>query len=197
MYNGDVRKFAKDMKNKFNDIISVGNTNFSTINDEQLLDEDFKVNEAVIVKEYKTPEEYRKGKFKVYLRKDGNLNLTFRLGEEVIGWEIQIDSVDNVFDLFGKAGKYPARIQETVSKEKLIDEGDVTLGVQRHGYHEYILKGKKFDTKLHLRVIELKDQKQWLAFSSFVKEPVESTTDDGIWDIREDENKDLSFESLD
>ena len=197
LYNGDVRKFAKDMKNKFNDIISVGNTNFSTINDEQLLDEDFKVNEAVIVKEYKTPEEYRKGKFKVYLRIDGNLNLTFRLGEEVIGWEIQIDSVDNVFDLFGKAGKYPARIQETVSKEKLIDEGDVTLGVQRHGYHEYILKGKKFDTKLHLRVIELKDQKQWLAFSIFVKEPVESTTDDGIWDIREDENKDLSFESLD
>ena len=78
----------------------------------------------------------------------------------------------------------------------MIDEGDVELGVQRHGYHEYILKGKKFDTKLHLRVIDLKDQKQWIAFSSFVKEPVESSTDDGIWDIRTDENKDLSFTTL-
>ena len=98
--------------------------------------------------------------------------------------------------MFGKAGKYPARIQQTVSKEKLIDKGSVELGVQRHGYHEYILKGEKFDTKLHLRVVPLKDQKQWIAFSSFVKEPVEPSTDDGIWDIREDENKDLSFESL-
>ena len=79
---------------------------------------------------------------------------------------------------------------------KIIDSGNIELGVQRDGYHEYFLKGKKFDTKLHLRVVPLKEQKQWIAFSSFVKEPVESSTDDGIWDIREDENKDLSFETL-
>ena len=86
--------------------------------------------------EYKTPEEYRNGKFKLYKRKDENLSLTFLLDDTKIGWEIQIDSDDNIFDLFGKAGKYPAQVQTTVSKEKLIDEGDVELGVQRHGYHE-------------------------------------------------------------
>ena len=147
--------------------------------------------------DYKTPEEYRNGQFKLYKRKDENLSLTFLLGDKKIGWEIQIDSDDNIFDLFGKAGKYPAQVQTTVSKEKLIDEGDVELGVQRHGYHEYILKGKKFDTKLHLRVVPLKNQKQWVAFSSFVKEPVEPKSDDGIWDINEDKNKSLSFTSLD
>ena len=147
--------------------------------------------------EYKPPDNYRNGKIKLYKREDENLSLTFLLDDVKFGWEIQIDSDDNVFDLFGKAGKYPAQVQRTVSKEKLIDEGDVELGVQRHGYHEYILKGKKFDTKLHLRVVPLKNQKQWIAFSSFVKEPVEPKSDDGIWDIREDKNKDLSFSSLD
>tara|TARA_Y100000401_G_scaffold76798_1_gene62523 strand:- start:1347 stop:3206 length:1860 start_codon:yes stop_codon:yes gene_type:complete len=194
---GSPKELGKAMKDdKMDGIILLDNIHFSTANEKEAEKVEVETNPDVIVKEYKTPEKYRKGNFKLYLRKDENLNLTFQLGEEVIGWEIQIDSIDNVFDLFGKAGKYPARIQETVSKEKLIDKGSVELGVQRHGYHEYILKGEKFDTKLHLRVVPLKDQKQWIAFSSFVKEPVEPSTDDGIWDIREDENKDLSFESL-
>ena len=152
--------------------------------------------EDVKKEEYKTPENYRNGEFKLYKREDENLSLTFLLDDVKFGWEIQIDSDDNVFDLFGKAGKYPAQVQTTVSKEKLIDEGDVKLGVQRHGYHEYFLKGEKFDTKLHLRVVDMKEQKQWIAFSSFVKEAVEPSSDDGIWDIREDENKDLSFTTL-
>ena len=193
----NIEKFAIDLKNKLVGIISLNKGKYSVLGKDELLDLKFRDDDKIVRKEYKTPEEFRKGEFKVYLRKDENLNLTFLLGDETIGWEIDIDSIDNVFDLFGKAGKYPARVQETVSKEKLVDEGDVELGVQRHGYHEYILKGKKFDTKLHLRVVELKGQKQWIAFSSFVKEPVEPSTDDGIWDIREDKNKDLSFETLD
>ncbi len=194
---GSPKELGKAMKDdKMDGIILLDNIHFTTANEKEAEKVEVETDPDVIVKEYKTPEKYRKGDFKLYLRKDENLNLTFQLGEEVIGWEIQIDSIDNIFDLFGKAGKYPARIQQTVSKEKLIDKGSVELGVQRHGYHEYILKGEKFDTKLHLRVVPLKDQKQWIAFSSFVKEPVEPSTDDGIWDIREDENKDLSFESL-
>ena len=160
----------------------------------------FVADDSVIEKDdsdYKTPKNYRNGKFKLYLRKDENLSLTFMLDDVKLGWEIDIKSVDDVFDLFGKAGKYPAQVQRTVSKEKLIDEGDVELGVQRHGYHEYFIKGDKFDTKLHLRVIPLKGQKQWLAFTSFEDEPVDPKSDDGIWDIREDKNKDLSFSTLD
>jgi len=195
LFDGDEKKFADYLLNQADEIIHQGKGEYtaSDVKDEKFITDHNKLQKE----EYKTPEEYRKGKFKLYLRKDENLNLTFRLGDETIGWEIDIKSIDNVFDLFGKAGKYPARVQETVSKEKLVDEGDVELGVQRHGYHEYMLKGKKFETKLHLRVVDLKDQKQWIAFSSFTKEPVEPSTDDGIWDIREDKNKDLSFESLD
>ena len=183
IFGKDVQKFRKYLRAQ-EDLIYEGENKWSA--DSDVLEKN----------EYKTPDEYRNGDFKLYKRKDGNLSLTFLLDDVKVGWEIQIDSDDNIFDLFGKAGKYPAQVQTTVSKEKLIDEGDVKLGVQRHGYHEYFLKGEKFDTKLHLRVVDLKDKKQWIAFSSFVKEAVEPSSDDGIWDIREDENKDLSFTTL-
>ena len=185
VFDSNSRKLRLHLKNEAEDVNYEGQNNFSA-------------KEEIIEKgDYKTPEEYRKGQFKLYLRKDGNLSLTFLLGDEKIGWTIQIESVDNIFDLFGKAGKYPAEVQETVSKEKLVDEGEVELGVQRHGYHEYFLKGEKFDTKLHLRVVPIKEKKSWVAFSSFVKEPVEPKSDDGIWDIRQDKNKSLSFDALD
>jgi len=184
IFEGDMEKFTKWINQQIG-INYDGGKRYSA--DEDVLNKS----------EYKTPDEYRKGDFKLYKRKDDNLSLTFLLDDVKLGWEIQIDSDDDIFDLFGKAGKYPAQVQTTVSKEKLIDEGEVELGVQRHGYHEYFIKGKKFDTKLHLRVVDLKGQKQWIAFSSFVKEAVKPSSDDGIWDIREDENKDLSFTTLD
>tara|TARA_R100000008_G_scaffold40297_2_gene23109 strand:+ start:4149 stop:6677 length:2529 start_codon:yes stop_codon:yes gene_type:complete len=186
VFNGDSKKLKNHLMNEANDISYSGNNEFSGM-------------ENVLEKEdnYKTPEQYRHGKFKLYLREDDNLSLTFLLDDVKFGWEIKIESIDDVFDLFGKAGKYPAQVQKTVSREKLVDEGDVKLGVQRHGYHEYFLNGDKFETKLHLRVVPLDEKKQWIAFSSFTKEPVEPKSDDGIWDIREDKNKDLSFTSLD
>ena len=187
LYDGNSKKLIEYLKNQAEDIIYSGNNQF--IADDSVIEKD--------ESDYKTPKNYRNGKFKIYLRKDENISFTFMLDDVKLGWEIQIKSIDDVFNLFGKAGKYPAQVQTTVSKEKLIDEGDIELGVQRHGYHEYFLKGDKFDTKLHLRVIPLKGQKQWLAFTSFEDEPVEPKTDDGIWDIREDKNKDLSFTTLD
>jgi hypothetical protein len=187
IFDNNEKKLIEYLKNQADEINYSKNNNF--IADDTVIEKDDS--------DYKTPENYRNGKFKLYLRKDENLSLTFMLDDVKLGWEIQIKSVDDVFNLFGKAGKYPAQVQTTVSKEKLIDEGDVELGVQRHGYHEYFLKGEKFDTKLHLRVIPIKEQKQWLAFTSFEDKPVEPKTDDGIWDIREDKNKDLSFTTLD
>tara|TARA_R110000824_G_scaffold67162_6_gene173949 strand:+ start:103 stop:2625 length:2523 start_codon:yes stop_codon:yes gene_type:complete len=184
IFNSNSKKLSKYLTNQAEEIIFEGGNIYSA-------------NEEIIEKgEYKTPEEYREGEFKLYKREDGNLSLTFLLKDEKLGWEIKIEKDDDIFDLFGKAGKYPAKVQTTVSRDKLVDEGKVTLGVQRHGYHEYFLKGDKFDTKLHLRVVPIDEEKKWIAFTSFVEEPVKPSTDDGIWDFREEENKDLSFEGL-
>ena len=183
IWDNDSKKLSNYLKNKADEIIFEGNSTFT-------------IDVDVLEKSYKTPEEYRKGQFKIYSRQDGNLSLTFLLGGEKMGWEIKIKEDDDIFDLFGKTKKFPAKVQETVSKEKLIDSGKVELGVQRHGYHEYILNGEKFQTKIHVRVVPLEGEKRWIVFSSKEQEPVDSDTDDGIWDIREDKNKDLSFEGL-
>jgi len=139
-----------------------------------------------MLKSYKTPEEYRSGEFKIYMRKDNNLNIVMKLGDESINWLVDIQDEEELFDMFGKAGKYPAEVAKTIDKEKTIDTGKVKLGVQRHGYHEYFLEGNKFETKLHIRVLPVKDKKMWLAWTGYEQKPVDEEEDKGIWNIYED-----------
>tara|TARA_R110002167_G_scaffold65864_13_gene186430 strand:- start:2882 stop:5374 length:2493 start_codon:yes stop_codon:yes gene_type:complete len=142
--------------------------------------------EKDIEKAYKTPKEYRHGKFKLYYKDNENLSILFNLDKETIGWEIDIDNEEDIFSLFGKSGKFPAQIERHFREGKLIDSGNVELGVQRNGYHEYILEGNKFDTKFHVRVIPVKDKEMWLAWTGLETKPVDSDTDAGIWDITND-----------
>ena len=149
--------------------------------------------EPELLKAYKTPEEYREGEFKLYSREDDNLNLSISVGDETMHWYIEIGEESNLFDLFGKAGKYPAEVAKNVSKEKVIDSGKIGLGLQRHGYHEYFLKGNKFETKLHIRVLPVKDKKMWLAWTGFKQKPAKKDDDEGIWNIYEDRFNELTI----
>jgi len=137
--------------------------------------------------EYKTPEEYRKGGFKVYSRKDDDLNLVIKLKDTVLTWTIDINNDDDIFNLFGKAGKFPAKVATTTATEgKIIDEGEIELGVQRDGYHEYFLNGNKFETKLHIRVVPVDEQEMWLAWTGYKQTPADKEGDEGLWNINED-----------
>ena len=144
-----------------------------------------------MIEKYETPKKYREGEFKVYRKDNNNLSIMFKLDEELIGWEIDIEEEDDIFSLFGKSGKFPAQVENKFRKGKLIDSGKVKLGVQRHGYHEYFLEGNKFETKFHVRVIPVKGKDMWLAWTGVETEPVNPETDDGIWDIREDKKSKL------
>jgi hypothetical protein len=137
--------------------------------------------------------ESEKAEFKVYSRKDGNLDFIVNYKGENLSWYIDLDSDDDIFSLFGKATKFPAQISTNVSKEKLIDLGDVEMGVQRHGYHEYILNGNKFETKIHFRVVPVEGKDMWLAWTGYEQKPVDKDTDEGIWNIYEDKFKDLKY----
>ena len=153
----------------------------------KLYSEDDKImQEGDILKEYKTPKEYQEGNFKLYLRDDENLNLVIRLEDETLNWLIDLEKDDDIFDLFGKAGKYPAQVAQNISKKKIIDSGKIKLGVQKNGYHEYFLNGNKFETKLHLRVIEAEDKTMWLAWTGYKQTPADTDSDAGLWDITED-----------
>lgn len=149
--------------------------------------------DKVVKADYKTPEEYLDGKFKIYLRDDDNLDLSIKLGDENLIWYIELDSEDALFDLFGKAGKYPAMVAKSKSRGKVIDYGDIKLGIQRDGYHEYFLKGNKFETKMHLRVVPVKGKKMWLAWTGFKQTPADKEGDEGKWNIYEDRYNSLTI----
>ena len=137
--------------------------------------------------EYKTPSEYRSGGFKIYSRKDDDLNLTIKLKDTTISWTIDINNDDDIFNLFGKAGKFPAQVSTTPAIDgKIIDEGEIELGVQKQGYHEYFLKGNKFETKLHVRVVPVDGNEMWLAWTGYKQTPADKEGDEGLWDINKD-----------
>ena len=73
-----------------------------------------------------------------------------------------------------------------MDKEKIIDEGEVKLGVQRTGYHEYFLEGNKFETKIHFRVIPAEEGKMWIAFTGYKQSPADKDKDKGLWNIYDD-----------
>ena len=148
--------------------------------------------EDSIKKAYKTPEEYQQGEFKIYMRKDNNLNIVMKLGDESINWLVDTQDEEEIFDMFGKAGKYPAEVAKNIDKEKTLDTGTVKLGIQRHGYHEYFLEGNKFETKLHVRVLPVKGERMWLAWTGYEQKPADKEGDEGIWNIYEDK-----FSSID
>jgi len=149
-------------------------------------DPDKIMQETNILKQYKTPKEYQNGKFKLYLREDENLNLVIKLKDETLNWLIDLEKDDDIFKLFGKANKYPAQVAENISKKKIIDSGEIGLGVQKNGYHEYFLKGNKFETKLHLRVLEAEGKTMWLAWTGYKQKPADKEGDAGLWNIYED-----------
>jgi len=154
----------------------------------------FKAEEDIIVK-YKTPEDIRHGDFKLYMREDDNLQLLISTNK-LLAWTIKIGSVDDIFNLFGKSKKFPAKIEDNISKDRLVDQGKIELGVQRHGYHEYILEGNKFSSKLHFRVLPVKGADYWLAFTGIQIKPVDEKSDEGVWDVYNDKYKSLSFSGL-
>ena len=152
----------------------------------RLFAHDDKIMKDPIIKEYKTPKEFQEGNFKLYMRKDDNVDLSISLGDENLVWFIDLQGEDALFELFGKAGKFPAQVSKSKDREKLIDKGKIRLGVQRHGYHEYFLEGNKFETKLHLRVIPVNDEEMWLAWTGYKQSPADKEGDEGLWNIYED-----------
>ena len=121
------------------------------------------------------------------LREDGNLDFILKLDESRNFWMIDITELDDVYDLFGKSQKFPAIVGKDLGPHrKEIDSGDVELGVQRDGYHEYKITGDKFDTRFHVRVVPLDEKKTWVVWTGKKQEMLDLDSDENLWDITED-----------
>ena len=129
------------------------------------------------------------------MRKDDNLDLSIKIGDENLVWFIDLQGEDALFELFGKAGKFPAQVSKTKDREKLVDKGTIELGVQKEGYHEYFLKGNKFETKLHVRVVPVDGKEMWLAWTGYKQTPADKKSDTGLWNIYNDRYKKLTIPS--
>jgi len=141
----------------------------------------------------KDKEDTKMGTFKLVVRKDDNLDLIINYKDETFAWTIDIQDTEDIYNLFGKAGKFPAEITTKTNSKKLLDKGKIELGVQKDGYHEYRINGDKFETRLHFRVVPVKEQDKWLVWTGFKQEMLDSSEDKGLWDISEDSHKKLTM----
>ena len=72
-------------------------------------DPSIKLADDDIKKEYKTPKEYQAGEFRIYAREDDNIHFSLQLGDETLHWTIDLENEEELFDLFGAAGRIPCR----------------------------------------------------------------------------------------
>ena len=132
-------------------------------------------------------------KFELWRREDDNLNLIIiSEGKEYI-WRIEQDEKMDLYNLFGKADKYLAQIDDEADKVKLISEGGAVIGSQRDGYHEYILDSKMYDGKIHFRVVPIKDERKWIVWTGYKTKPTPKSSDEGLVNIYDDKYKKLKF----
>jgi len=133
------------------------------------------------------------GEFEVRQREDGNLDFVIQTEKDRMAWLIDLDKPEDIFDLFGKSGKYPARVSEKIDSTKIIDSGELIFGVQRDGYHEYRMEGDKFQTRIHFRVVPLDEKKSWIVFTGKKQDMLNDKSDEGIIDITKDKYSNLEL----
>tara|TARA_R110002110_G_scaffold14868_18_gene68189 strand:- start:3514 stop:6402 length:2889 start_codon:yes stop_codon:yes gene_type:complete len=150
-------------------------------------------NDEAIKIDRKTPDKYEDGKYEIWRRGDGDLNLLLELHNRKLMWRIEQDTTDDLFNLFGKADKFKAEIDSTLDKGKLLDKGVVKLGSQRDGYHEYILTGDLHKGKMHFRIVTMAGNLKWITWTGYEQEPTLESSDEGLWDITQDRHKSTTY----
>ena len=133
------------------------------------------------------------GEFEVRQREDGNLDFVIQTDKDRMAWLIDLEKPEDIFDLFGKSGKYPAKVSEKIDSTKIIDSGELIFGVQRDGYHEYRMEGDKFQTRIHFRVVPLDEKKSWIVFTGKKQDMLDDKSDEGIIDITKDKYSNLEL----
>jgi|TARA_B100000035_G_scaffold211741_1_gene181369 hypothetical protein len=168
-FDGDVKRFKKWLITQEDIVYDKTNETFTANN------------EMIEKQPKKNPKE---GNYIIQKREDGNLELIIKTSEKTMAWLFDIETTSDVYNLFGKSGKFPAKIITSGVKEgKVIDSGKIILGVQKDGYHEYKLEGDKFDTRLHVRVVPLDGKDTWVTWTGKKQTMLDSKEDEGVWDI--------------
>ena len=125
----------------------------------------------------------KNGKFQLWANQDRNLYFVIEYKDDKMIWKIDTNSDEEVYDLLGEAGKYPATATRDLEQKILLDKGNLILGAQRDDYHEYIIKGEDIISKLHVRYLPVDGKEMFLAWTGYENKPTPETSDDGKIDI--------------
>ncbi len=131
--------------------------------------------------------------YEIWRREDGDLNFIYQIKDKTFSWRIEQDKIEDIYELFGKAERYLAEYTKDVDKTKKVDEGEIKVGSQRDGYHEYFLEGKMYSGKIHFRVVKIMDEDKWIVFTGYKEEPTDKDSDEGLWNITEDKYINITF----
>ena len=153
----------------------------------------FSYDEKVLVKDEEPIVKVDENKYEIWKREDGDLNFVYNYKGKELSWRIEQEDTEDIYELFGKAGKYRAQLEDKVDKVKLLDKGTLKLGAQRDGYHEYLLDGKMYSGKFHLRVVPIKDRDTWIAWTGYETKPTDDDSDKGMWNIEQDDKRTLKY----
>ena len=132
-------------------------------------------------------------KYEIWKREDGDLNFIYKTKDREFAWRIEQDDSNDIYELFGKAAKYLAQVDKKANKSELLDKGEMKLGSQRDGYHEYLLKGEMYEGKFHLRVVPIKKEKKWVAWTGYETKPTDASSDDDKWNIEADKYRNIRY----
>ena len=134
------------------------------------------------------------GQFSIMLREDDNIDIILEIEDTRNAWTVDITELGDIYDLFGKSQKFPAIVAKKLGEHrKRIDSGELELGVQREGYHEYKINGDKFETRFHVRVVPLDEKKTWVVWTGKKQEMLDLDSDENLWDITKDKYADLTL----
>jgi hypothetical protein len=134
------------------------------------------------------------GQFSIMLREDDNIDIILEIEDTRNAWTVDITELGDIYDLFGKSQKFPAIVAKKLGEHrKRIDSGELKLGVQREGYHEYKINGDKFETRFHVRVVPLDEKKTWVVWTGKKQEMLDLDSDENLWDITKDKYADLTL----
>jgi len=133
------------------------------------------------------------GEFEVRQRDDGNLDFIVETEKKRMAWLIDIEKPQDIYELFGKSGKFPAKVSEKVDSTKVLDSGQIIFGIQKDGYHEYRMEGDKFQTRIHFRVVPLDEKKSWIVWTGKKQEMLDKDSDEGKIDITKDKFSNLEL----
>ena len=107
-------------------------------------------------------------------------------------WRIEQGDSKDLKKLLNENDKFRAMVDDKPEKENVIKKGDIQLGSQRSGFHEYLLKGE-LNSRFLFRVVPIEEKDQWVVFRAEQTELTDDESDEGIWNLNKDRYKSVTY----